>query len=246
MRRLHAVHLSTNYTFAIDSANCCVYSCIYENRVLPHDELLGAARRLVAGATTHLRDRLGQRHDRARADRMCSGSGSGFRCVELRRAPLLAEAVDAQPHHLGRGRRPEVSGRADRGVRHRPSVEQPGPDRRGVLDARQPPRRTPPHRNAARHAQRVPHLRLQPVGVAGSVRGGDPAAQGVLHRARAVRLGRSVLPISQHRGVAAPGARPTSAHPDLRQQQGRCDLRRAARSRSRVLVHACGEVRGAR
>ena len=155
---------------------------------------------------------------RALARRVRRRARRRLRLVELRRAPLLTEAADTQPDDPRCARRPAVPGRADRRVRHRSAAEQPGADRRGVLDARQPPRRPAPHRDAARHAQRVPHLRLEPVGVARALRGRHAARAGLLHRARTVRVGRSLLPLPQHRGVAAPRAGSAPAHPHLGQQ----------------------------
>ena len=185
-------------------------------------------------------------HVRALARRVRRGARRRLRLAELRRAPLLAEAADAQPGVLRRPRRAAVQGRTDRRDGHRPAAEQPGADRRGVLDARQPPRRSAPDRDAARHAERVPHVRLEPVGVARALRGRHAARAGLLHRARAVRLGGSLLPLPQHRRVAASRAGSAPADPHLRQQQGRCDLRRQARLRPRLLVHGAREVRGPR
>ena len=79
-----------------------------------------------------------------------------------------------------------------------------------------------------------------------ALRGGDAAAEGLLHRTGAVRMGGSLLPLPQHRRVAAAGAGSAPADPHLRQQQGRCDLRRPPRTRPRLLVHGGREVRRAR
>ena len=139
-------------------------------------------------------------------DECAAALDAGFDSLNFAEHHYSPKQLTPNPVVLRGPRWTAVQGRADRGVRHRPAAEQPGPHRRGVLDARQPPRRPAPHRDAARHAERVPHVRVESVGVARALRGRHPARAGVLHRARAVRLGGSLLPLSQHRRVAAPRA----------------------------------------
>ena len=174
----------------------------------------------VADTTARIRPDPRHALDGARLRAVRSRVQGRLRLAELRRAPLLDQPAESEPDLLRGLARAAAPGGAHRRARLRSPAAQPRAARGGVLDARQPPQRSPHHWPAPGHPERVPHVWHEPLGVEGGVQGGRARLHPRAHRARAVRLGGALLPLSQRLDLAAAGAAAPPADPALGQQPG--------------------------